>query len=311
MDAVRLRDAEALVWDHVGLSTTERRVHLPSLGIDVRVLEAGTGPPVLFVHGTSVAAASWADLVARLPGFRCLLLDRPGCGLSDAMPARLDVDGFVRLAERLVPDVLDALGLATASIVATSLGGAFGIRAAAHSPARVERLVLFGWTLGTAGTPAPLALRLAANPLLGRLATTVPVTSRSVRSLLRGAGLRRAIDEGHFGVAAIDWLVTLYRETDTLRNESVDGPPLLTLRHGWDPRVIFDPDLLARVDVPTCIIYGEDDPFGSIDTARALTAALPRAELHVLAGAGHAPWLEETDRAVALVEGFLADPDDR
>lgn len=307
VDAGRLRDAEARVWDEVGLAPTELRVPLPTLGSDVRVLEAGTGPPVLFVHGASVAAASWADLAARLPRFRCLLLDRPGCGLSDPLPARLDVEGFIGLADRLVPDVLDALDLDKASVVATSLGGAFGIRAAAAFPDRVERLVLFGWTLGTAGAPAPLALRLAGHPLLGRLATAVPVSRRSVRGMLRSVGLRRAVDEGFLSDAAIEWLVTLYRETETLRNESVDGPRLLTLRRGWDHRVIHDPELLARVGVPTCIIHGEDDPFGSVAAARGLAAALPRAELHVLSGAGHAPWLEESDRAVSLVEGFLTD----
>ncbi len=48
----------------------------------MRVLEVGEGVPVLFVHGASSGGSSWAPLVACLSGFRCILLDRPGFGLS-------------------------------------------------------------------------------------------------------------------------------------------------------------------------------------------------------------------------------------
>jgi pimeloyl-ACP methyl ester carboxylesterase len=259
---------------------------------------------VVFVHGASVAAPSWADLVARLGGFRCLLLDRPGCGLSDPLPRRLDVPDFLDVADRLVPDLLDALHIETASIVATSLGGMFAVRAAATSPDRVERMVLFGWTLGTPAAPAPFALRLASRPTLGRLAAVMPASRRSVTSMLRSVGLRRAVDEGHLSEAAIDWLVALYRNTDTLRHELVDGPKLLSLR-GWDPRLVHDARLLAGIQARTCIVHGTDDPFGSITAARHLADAIPSARLHVLERAGHAPWLEETDRAVAITEQFL------
>ena len=54
----------------------------------LRVQELGDGPPILFIHGANTSGTSWATLAAKLPSFRCLLLDRPGTGLSPALPAR-------------------------------------------------------------------------------------------------------------------------------------------------------------------------------------------------------------------------------
>ena len=79
MDAreARYREAERRLWGSLGVSVKEQRVRLGHVGATVRVQELGSGPPVLFVHGGSTCGTSWADLVARLDGFRCLLLDRP------------------------------------------------------------------------------------------------------------------------------------------------------------------------------------------------------------------------------------------
>lgn len=92
MNEARYRVAERRLWESKGVTPTERRLHLTRNGVDVRVLEAGNGPPVLFVHGGNVSGSSWAALVARLPGFRCIVLDRPGCGLSDPLAATLSAE---------------------------------------------------------------------------------------------------------------------------------------------------------------------------------------------------------------------------
>ena len=66
---------------------------------------------MLFVHGASNAGTSWVDLIAALEGFRCIALDRPGCGLSDpiALGPRRDLMAIEAYADTLVRDVLDAL----------------------------------------------------------------------------------------------------------------------------------------------------------------------------------------------------------
>lgn len=307
MSADSLADAEAALWSATGvLQPAEHRLQLAGLGTTVRVLDVGEGPPILFVHGTSVAGPSWAELVGRLEGFRCLLLDRPGCGRSDPYPHRIGVAELPFVADQLVAEVLDAMDLPTAHIVATSLGGYFALRAAAAHPNRLQRMVLFGWTLGMPGSRAPLWLRLGSVPPLPRLSSLVPPSPGSVRAILRQFGMRRAIDEGHLSDEAVHWLVTLYRETGTLRNESEGGQGLLTLRGGWVDEVFHSDELLASISSPTCVVWGEDDPFADVEAAQSLVARMPDAELHVVPRAGHAPWLDALDETAALTARFLS-----
>jgi len=104
----RYRRAERALWESLGVHPTERSIGLERTGAAVRIQEVGEGPPVVFVHGASNGGTSWASLAARLDGFRCILVDRPGCGLSPPLDARLPdmthLDGF---ADYLVVDVLD------------------------------------------------------------------------------------------------------------------------------------------------------------------------------------------------------------
>lgn len=85
-DPSKFVEVERALWSRYGIAPTERRVRLRA-GNEVRVQEIGTAPPVVFVHGVSVAGTSWLALAAALKDdFRCLLIDRPGCGLSDPVP---------------------------------------------------------------------------------------------------------------------------------------------------------------------------------------------------------------------------------
>jgi pimeloyl-ACP methyl ester carboxylesterase len=300
--------AEQRVWDAVGVQPVEHRLALRRLGVTVRVQEVGAGPPAVFLHGASVAGTSWADLAATLPDVRCLLVDRPGCGGSDPVADAVDLDRLLVAADDLVADVLDALDLDTSAVVATSRGGLEALRGAAAHADRIDRLVLLGWCLGTPGTRAPWWIRAGALPGAGRLMAAAPMTRRTVASSLRRFGLARALDEGAMSDTALDWLVALYRDTDTLRNESAGAAVLLTPREGW--RDVVPADRLAAVRAPARLVWGDEDPFGDAAAARRLAGALPDADLHLLRRAGHAPWLDRPDDVAALVRGFLVGPDD-
>ena len=122
-------EAERRLWEHVGVTPIERFVSLGSGG-DVRVQEVGEGPPFVLLHGGSISGASWATLAAALTGVRCILIDRPGCGLSDPIvggPLR-DLGAVQAYADRLLGDLLDALDLDAAAVGATSYGGLFAFR---------------------------------------------------------------------------------------------------------------------------------------------------------------------------------------
>lgn len=304
---LRFRAAEERLWASVGVAPVEHRVRLAS-GESVRVQESGMGDPVLFVHGASNGGASWAPLVARLDGHRCLVLDRPGCGLSDAVKGGAglgDIDAVEAFADDLIRNVLDALELPSAHIVATSYGGYFAFRGAAAHPARVDRLVEFSWPMGAPMEAVPLAMRIAAVPGLGSLMARLPPTRASVRMLLRQIGLRGALASGRFDDVMLDWFLAVLRDTDTLRNELRATPKAITPIGGLNERMLLKPELLARVAGPVQFIWGADDPNGGEAIARDFVGHFPDARLEMVDGAGHAPWIDDPERAATATREFL------
>ncbi len=304
MDEEHYRAAEQALWASVGASVTERSLDLPATGVRVRVQELGDGQPILFIHGANTSGASWATLAARLPGYRCLLLDRPGTGLSSALPARPTTTELMALGDGLVADVLDAAGIERAHVVATSLGGFMGLRSAAAHPDRVLRMVQFSWPVGAPTAAIPRSMRLMAVPGMARLASAMPATEGTVRAIFRTVGHGPSLDAGRIARSDTDAYLALLRYTDTLRNELALSRSTLSPLRGLDPRLL-PATLLASVNTPTRFIWGGYDPFGGPEIAHAVVAMIPDAELELLPDAGHAPWLDELDRCAASVEAFL------
>ncbi len=306
MNEVRYREAERRLWESVGVSPTERRLHLGRTGVTVRVQEVGQGPPVVFVHGASNSGSSWAQLVARLDGFRCVLLDRPGCGLSDPLAAGFDdVERLGAFADALIVDVLDAMDLDSAHVVATSFGGYMALHAAAAHPDRIDHVMEFGWTVGAPIARTPLLMRLSSVPIVGRLGAAMPLNARAVRAVLRQAGLRQALQAGRFSQEMLDAYLALLRDTDTMRNEIKTGPRIMTPLRGMNESVLLPVSLLAKIHAPVFFLWGEEDPFGGADTARQFVKHLPNAELELMPGAGHAVWVDDPDHAAKTTRRFL------
>jgi 2-hydroxy-6-oxonona-2,4-dienedioate hydrolase len=302
----RYRTAEADLWSSLGVAPSERRVRLRRIGSEIRVQDLGAGRPVLFLPGGSTCGTSWVDLAIRLQGHRCLLVDRPGTGLSDPLrnPVR-DLDGLAALGDVLVPDILDALELGSADIVATSFGGYFALRAALAAPTRVGRIAILGWTAGAPVGRLPPMMRLGTAPVLGGLLARAPAGTRTVRSILRGIGLGRALDEGRISDEAIDAYAALLRHTPTLRNDLALGRLFLSPVRGLDPRLALSPAERARIGTPMLFLWGEADPFGGPDVARAFVAPFVDARLDLVPDAGHALWMDDPDRAATPVSAFL------
>jgi pimeloyl-ACP methyl ester carboxylesterase len=301
------RGAESALWRSLGVRPEERRIRLAGLGIDVRVQELGTGRPVLFVHGASTCGSSWAGLVARLKGRRCLVLDRPGTGLSDRLPRRVRTPADMRrLADTLLIELLDGLGIDHVDVVATSLGGLFAFRAALAQPERIRRIVEFGWTPAAGLDRLPRILRLGSVPILGEVAAGLQASDGSVLRMFRAVGLRGAVDAGKVSREAIDAYAALLNHTQTLRNEIQLGRSLVSPIHGLRPGIALGEDDLRRVVARTLVVWGVDDVFGSPDLGGRFVGGLPSATIEVVADAGHAVWVDDPDMAATRTAAFLA-----
>ncbi|HEX3467942.1 MAG TPA: alpha/beta fold hydrolase [Candidatus Elarobacter sp.] len=162
-------------------------------GHEIFATEAGRGPLVVLVHGVYAGASSYEfrklfPLLAER--HRVVAFDLLGCGLSDKPKIGYQTELFV---EQIV-DALDAFGDEPAALVASSLGAAFAIRAAARAGDRVERLAAICPT-GLAGVldnesnPAGAAVTaLFRIPVLGEAAFNALASKASIRRFLTRQG---------------------------------------------------------------------------------------------------------------------------
>ena len=304
-DPSRFVAAEQALWSKFGITPSERRVTLPA-GNQVRVQEVGEGPPVVFVHGVAVAGSSWILLADALKDdVRCILVDRPGCGLSDPIPnGPLTTPAeFTRFAEDLVPGILDGLGLDAAPLACTSMGGFFGFRAAIGTPHRVTKLVEYSWPMGTPMAKVPMMMRLGSLAPLKALMIRAPITKAAVRTMLAQVGMTRALESGRFDDDMLTWTVAVMKHTGTLRSETANNT-FISLR-GENAEYLFTDEELQHLTMPVLLLWGDEDTNGGRHEAETLAARLPNAVLEIVDQAGHAPWIDEIERCATRTREFL------
>lgn len=276
MDEQRYRDSERRLWEHAGVTPDEHQISLPTTDVEVRVQEVGGAddPPVLFVHGGPNAGSTWAPLVGRLEGLRCLVVDRPGTGLSSRFA--VDRESLPGFADAFVADLLDGFGIDSAFMVASSFGGYVALRSAAAHPPRVRGIVQMGCPAFAPGMKMPVFMRLMLVPGMRQSIGAVPPHPRAVRMTLRQIGHGASLDRGRIPQEFFDWYLSLQRDTDTMRNEMALIAGLGSVR-GFAPALTLTADLLHSVDAPTLFLWGQDDAFGGADVARGGRNASERA----------------------------------
>ncbi|WP_262401473.1 alpha/beta fold hydrolase [Actinomadura sp. CNU-125] len=120
----------------------------------LRYHEAGDGPPLLLLHGSGPGVTGWRNFHGNLPvlaaRFRCLILEFPGFGVSDATDRHP-----MMAASGAVTRFLDGLGLDRVDVIGNSMGGIVGAQAALARPDRIRRLVTIGGIGRNIFSPAP------------------------------------------------------------------------------------------------------------------------------------------------------------
>lgn len=271
-------------------------------GADVHVVDSGTGRPVVLIHGSGSPALFWLPLLTSLGDIRALAVDRPGFGLSDpAPPARATSDGAVDW----VGSLLDALHLASATLVGHSMGGLWSLRFALAHPERVDGLAMIG-TPSLRGTRAPLPFRVMATPVLGALVARQRETPRSVRQFAAMVGEGGSLEKHP---ELIDLLVAVGNDPVAKRAthrevRALLSPWALFGGTGFRRSEQVAESVLPRLDLPTLLLWGDHDPVGGSEVARRLQHLIPGAELELFDG-GHAPWLAHHERMAAALLDWL------
>jgi pimeloyl-ACP methyl ester carboxylesterase len=268
-------------------------------GRQVHVLEAGDGPPAVFLHGGSTNALSDLLVLERLNGVRGIAVDRPGCGLSD--PAELPSERYREAVVGCVEEILDALGLAETSLVGASMGGTWALWYALARPERVRRLALLGAAPLLPGTRVPPPLRVMATPVMGELLQRV--VKPSPKTVVR---LMTSMGEGDTIVNYPDLLDSLVAAGNDPVAAAVSLAEIRAILSpfGFRPSLRLRPEELRRLSAPTLLVWGDREPVGTLRVARTIASLIPNAQLEILP-AGHVPWLGNLDRTAGLVSTFV------
>lgn len=261
------------------MSTTQHplmQYPLAIKGVSTRVLEAGEGPAVLFIHGLSTRADRWRAAVQEYAqrGFRAIAFDLPGHGLAYKGQ---DFDYSSPALASYALGVLDALNIDRAHLVGTSLGGHIAALAAMQAPERVLSLYLVA-ALGL----APLAPAVAEG-----IRTSVRNTSvEGVRAKLQNVFINRAL--------ATEALI----HEESRINSSPGAVDALTALGDYIVRslnedLVLEPVRGLALRMPVGLLWGEEDRMVPLSVGHAAAQALAQEPLPVMPGVGHAPYVEQ------------------
>ena len=257
-----------------GVPLTSRVLDLG--GTATALLEGGAGPPLVLLHGgIECGGAMWAPVLAGLAEhFRLVVPDVPGLGES-APVRRLDVDTFAAWFTALLKET----SVEHPMLVAHSLVGSLAARLATMNSSSLSRFVVYA---APAVGPYRMPLRLKYVAIRCAVRPTLRHAERFDRFALLDLDATRARDPGWFD-AFVAYNQAQARERHVKK----------TMRRLVADQTRRIPDeQLARIDVPTTLLWGRHDRMAPLSVAEA-AATRHGWPLQVIEGAAHAPHVEQ------------------
>jgi triacylglycerol lipase len=249
--------------------------------------DIGTGPTVVLVHGfASQAAVDWGQVILPLSKHhRVIALDQIGFGQSDKPYIDYDIQTFVDF----LGEFLRTLRLQHFTLAGESLGGwvaaAYTIQALAPE------------NDGQYAVPRPD--RLILEDAAGHKAIHVDGPAPLLSSLKDGAGIASIFYDKS--------LITedVMRENFAIKLKANDGTTERLMRA--NPKLASETvgDKVAKITIPTLIIWGGNDPIVPLEDGKDYAAKIPGAKLIIIPECGHAPSIERPEQFLNAVAPFL------
>ena len=264
---------------------------ITAAGIVTNYHDAGSGEPLLLLHGSGPGVTAWANWQGVVPQlaerFRVLAPDIVGFGYTER-PAEAAYD--IKLWSRHLIGFLDALSLAQVAVVGNSFGGGLALAAALRHPERFGSLVLMGTPAGTFQQTAGLRAAWEYEPSLEnmeRMLKLFPHDESLVTKEMVSARYRTSLLHG--GQAAFRKLVPQPAPSGEITwVKGVPEPALRTIRQ------------------PTLVLHGREDAVVPPECALLLHRCIADSELHMFGGCGHWVQIERRDAFVRQIRAFLA-----
>ena len=253
--------------------------------LSIAYRRAGEGPALVLLHGFLCDSRCWARQLAELSDrFDVIAWDAPGAGSSSDPPDPFTMADWSRCLAKF----LDGLGIARAHLVGLSWGGVLAQDFYRRYPARVLGLILAGTYAGWKG---------------------------SLRAPVVEARLSRCYADSYLPpeVFVPRWVPEMF--TDAVPRSVLDALSAVLAEfhpHGFRlmARAVAQTDttdLLPNIGARTMILWGDDDRRSPMSIAEQLRNAIPAAELHVIAHAGHVCNMEQPAAFNAAIRRFCSE----
>jgi pimeloyl-ACP methyl ester carboxylesterase len=277
---------------------TPRDLDLPQGRI--RCFEAGTGAPIVFVHGLLVNANLWRKVVARLsPDFHCVTLDLPLGSHTLPMPDATDLSPPA-IAE-MIADALDALGLEDVTLVGNDTGGAICQMVITSRPDRIGRLVLTSCDYRDHFPPPLFSFFKPAARIPGAFQVLLaPMRFRAPRRLPIAFGwlTKKPIDQP----AEDSYLLPV------MRDASARADVRKVLQGADTSQTNAAADKLGGFKKPALIAWSAEDKVFPRSDAERLAADLPQSRLEFIEGARTFSMEDQPERLAEKIAGFVREP---
>jgi 2-hydroxy-6-oxonona-2,4-dienedioate hydrolase len=260
-------------------------------GITTRVLEAGDGPPLVLLNGTSGHLECYARNIRDLcEHFRVITFDTVGHGFTD----KPDTPYTLPVYSDHLLGLLTALGIERATLSGESLGAWISAWFAAHHPDRVDRLIL--------NTPGNILMK---EDVMARIYESTMRAVREVSPETVRPRLEWLFAEANRGMVTDELVAVrtaIYSQPEFLRAaENILVLQQLETRR----RYTWNAEWCGRIQAPTMVMATTDDPTGTPDEAQLLASWIPNAEFVLVEGAGHWPQWEKPEEFLRLHLDFL------
>jgi pimeloyl-ACP methyl ester carboxylesterase len=249
----------------------------------------GEGTPVVYCHGNPTHSEDWVPFMQR--GGPAIAIDMPGWGRSDKPdPARFDYSmyGLSAFLERC----LDELGVGRRKLVVHDWGS-LALIGAQRRPELVEKLVVVNVIPLLPGYRWHWVAQVWRRRPLGEIANAT--TTRASMALL----MRQA--RGDHSPMPPEFVDTVWDHWD----KGTRAATLALYRHADPDRLAEAGRNLNRLTCPALVLWGDRDPYLPARFAEAFAQTLSNAELEIVSGAGHWPWIDHP-AAIDRIAGFVS-----
>lgn len=273
-----------------------KEIFVEAAGVRTRVLEAGSGPVLLILHGTGGHAETYQRNIGPLSRhFRVLVPDMIGHGFTDRPDLDYTLDDFSNHLFAL----LDALGIERVHLSGESLGGCVAAWMAIKQPARVNRLVL---NTGILDRPDENGLVQLADLEERTKKLAEDCTLETVRRRLEWL----VLDKNSMTEEMAHIRYRIYSQPGMVDSVIRVMMAVLSMNRG----LYCGGDYLARermseITRPTLVLWSDHNPGKPYEVIKPAIDLIPDAEVHIIKDAAHWPQFEQPEAVNSLMIDFL------